>query len=252
MIISHKHKYIFVCPRKVASTSVRISLSRSCGDDDVIVGDEVFRPDVDTDDFGVMSARNVDAFTNTMVSGRVSPHFLPDTIRRNVGAKIWDEYFKFTVIRNPWDLVVSYIHFKFGPDWPNRPGWNLLRRRGLINARRRFGQNRARRDFKSGRHRESVEQILKQDLFPYIAEISKFYFIDGQKYADCYIRYENLQHDYDKVCRLLQLPLDALPRTKSKVRKKDGGYRDYYTEWSREYIAGVCREMIDAFGYRFD
>ncbi len=26
MIISHKHKYIFVCPRKVASTSVRISI----------------------------------------------------------------------------------------------------------------------------------------------------------------------------------------------------------------------------------
>lgn len=256
MIISHKHKFIFICPRKVASTSVRITLSHSCGDDDVIIAPDTFRPGLDTDAYDVMPTKNEGDFRNaaaaTWSKGRLSPHFLPDTVREIVGAKIWDEYFKFTIIRNPWDLVVSYIHFRFGPEWPNRPGWNLLRRRGLSNARRRFRQGRAQRDFQRGHRSKNVERILKQNLLPYIGQIPTFYFLGGQAYADYYIRFENVQHDYNEICRLLKIPPRALPRTKSELRRKDDDYRDYYTDWSMEYVAELSREMISAFGYRFD
>ena len=36
MIISHKYKFIFLKTTKTAGTSVEISLSRFCGDDDII------------------------------------------------------------------------------------------------------------------------------------------------------------------------------------------------------------------------
>jgi hypothetical protein len=36
MIISHKHKFIFIKPQKSAGTSVELLLSRICGPDDVI------------------------------------------------------------------------------------------------------------------------------------------------------------------------------------------------------------------------
>jgi hypothetical protein len=36
MIISHKHKFIFIKPQKTAGTSVELMLSRICGDKDVI------------------------------------------------------------------------------------------------------------------------------------------------------------------------------------------------------------------------
>lgn len=256
MIISHQHKFIFVCPRKVASTSIRISLSPSLGDNDVSCEIDAFRPDLDTDYFNAVPARNVDVFRDTadaaLIRSNLYQHLLPGTIRRTVGAKIWDEYFKFTVIRNPWDLVVSFILYRLGPNWPGVPGWSLFQRRGAINALLRFRRCRARYTFQRGHYKDSVEQILKKDLFPPIAEIPAFYFLDGQKYADYYIRYEDLQNDYDEVCGLLQLPRTALPRTKSEVRKNGDDYRDYYTDWSREYIAELCREIIDDFGYRFD
>ena len=36
MIISHKHKFIFIKPQKTAGTSVELLLSRICGPEDVI------------------------------------------------------------------------------------------------------------------------------------------------------------------------------------------------------------------------
>ena len=37
MIISHKYKFIFLKTKKTAGTSIEISLSRFCGDDDIII-----------------------------------------------------------------------------------------------------------------------------------------------------------------------------------------------------------------------
>ena len=36
MIISHKHKFIFVRPRKTAGTTMQNVLSKICGEDDII------------------------------------------------------------------------------------------------------------------------------------------------------------------------------------------------------------------------
>ena len=36
MIISHKHKFIFVRPKKVAGSSILHNLGKWCGDDDIV------------------------------------------------------------------------------------------------------------------------------------------------------------------------------------------------------------------------
>ena len=252
-IISHRHKFIFVCPRKVAGTSLRVALSRSCAAGDVIIGDETFRGDIDADNFGALSAQNTEAFADAAAAGWLSPHILPDVIRDKVGDGVWDQYFKFTVVRNPWDLFVSFYRYKLLVDWPNvQDAGGRFVRGWLGNARRRMRLRRALRDLKRGRRKESVEFALRKGLFAsLIAEIPAFYFSRGRRYADCYLRFENLQRDYDEVCRSLKLPAQTLPRTKTKVRKPGDDYRDYYTDYSRERIAALCRRMADDFGYRF-
>lgn len=93
MIISHKHKFIFIKTAKTAGTSIEIFLSQHCGCLDVVT--PIF-PHVEPH-----AARNYEGYYNHM------PAF---EVRRKIDPKIWSSYFKFCVERNPWDKTLSYYH----------------------------------------------------------------------------------------------------------------------------------------------
>ena len=249
-IVSHTHKFIFIRPRKVAGISVQISLSRWLGEDDIVGYDFapiVFNRHTDDEYFSTGLMRNTDRAGITYRA-----HEQPDMIREKVGETVWTGYFKFTVARNPWDLVVSYLHSKFGPNY-----WHdvWMKRRPVAfvcNVPRALRLFRLRREVARGRRKEGLEAILQEGLFSYhIGQIPRFYFSRGEAYADYVIRFENLQQDYDEVCRRLGLPPQILPMINTRPRPKHTDYRDYYSDFSREYIADLCRPMITAFGYRF-
>lgn len=282
-IISHRHKFIFIKPRKVAGSSVQIALAPWYGAEDVISdGGLTFRSDVDTDEFRPPPVQHA-GWTDRY--GYVAQHALPDVIRAKVGAKVWDEYFKFTIVRNPWDLFVSMYHHDLAIILPELRAWMRTRWRALLHhPGQSFGRvglvlgsdrervwrtgrlhrlrvsvpelfwwTRLRRDLAAGRRQESVEFALRRGCFArHIAEIPQFYVCGGRAYADSVMRFETLQQDFDAVCRRLHLPRTPLPRTKSAVRPQRDDYRAYYTAYSRAYIAGRCQRMIETFGYRFD
>ena len=248
-IISHRHEFIFVKPHKVAGTSVRIALYRCCGPEDVVLGRPLrFDSAIDEDDFGIISPQNAEAVCRG--DGRVysgGMHLSPRAIRAGIDPDVWNAYFKFTVVRNPWDQLVSHYYWMFYHRW-----WSarwIFREKGYLrNGCRHCWMRHL---FKRGRHRQAMEFGLRKGLFArHLEETSSFYFIDGDGYADYVMRFENLQQDFDEVCRRLRIPASRLPRTKNKLRPR-GDYRDYYTDYSREYVGVKCRRIMDAFGYRF-
>ena len=254
-IISHRHKFIFVCPRKVATTSILASLAPLCADADVIVGDPwtVSVPAVDADRFRMPPSRNAHLFPGS-AGLRGGRHILPAAIRQTLAGGAWDDYFKFTVVRNPWDWFVSLYCWKVRGDWPRyRLGGGPAGHRSLRGLlRTRYRLYRSWPNYALGRHRRNVEMILKRGWFArFISDLPGFYFLDGRRYADYYVRFEHLQRDFDEVCRRLQLPRRPLPRTKNRLRDANDHYRDYYTDWSRAQVAGQLQPIIDAFGYRF-
>ena len=174
-------------------------------------------------------------------------------MRDKVGERVWDEYFKFTVVRNPWDLLVSFLYSKFGPMYWKGVWWP---KDGPIafayNLPRLLRLHHLRSELRRGRLKESVESVLREGLFYNIREIPLFYFSRQEPYADAVIRYETLQHDFDNVCRRLKLPPQRLPRTNTKPRPRDTDYHEYFTDYSREYIADLCSAMTSMFGYRFE
>lgn len=93
MIISHKHKFIFIKTVKTAGTSIEIFLSQQCGLSDVVT--PVF-PHIEPH-----IARNHEGFYN---------HMPAYEIRHKIDPQIWRSYFKFCVERNPWDKTLSYYH----------------------------------------------------------------------------------------------------------------------------------------------
>ena len=243
-IVSHRHQFIFVRPRKVAGTSLTIALADVVGSEDFVYptqGQELaYVAGLDVDRYDTVLPQNTEAFF-----GDDTPrtHILPRVIRAKIGTKRWHSYFKFTVVRNPWDWFVSYYCWQLLHNWP-----------AVVMARHRDLPDllRARKLFLDGAERESVEFSLRRRLFEWhITRMQKFYFVNARKYADCYLRFEHLQADYERLCERLRIVAKPLVRAKGTVR----GHRPYqalYSDYSRRYIGKRCRRVTRAFGYRFE
>lgn len=245
MIISHKHKFIFTKPRKVASTSIEVALSKFCGPDDIIT-ENVSSKDIDEDSYSDY-ARNQEGYFNHMRAGR---------IKQKVGKKVWEKYFVFTVVRNPWDMVVSRYFWNQKNATPRKtPGqvleelvkqpFNIDLYGKLINASRRslFG-----RELKSDDDFRTF--VLKK--LPSNVSNSKYYFDwRGKPFNNYVIRYENLDEDFKTVCEKIGVPYEPLPSLKTKTRQKKR-YQDMYDDELREWVAKKFAKEIQAFGYKFE
>lgn len=131
MIISHKHRFIFLHNRKTAGSSVAVSLSRYLGPDDLQLSaiPETVAEGIPLSS-RVVTEANAKAFhllpavrlMGRKIYGRVVARSIDHAYRPRLGrkpphapaAKVaatfpdeWKNYTKFCVVRNPWDKTVS-------------------------------------------------------------------------------------------------------------------------------------------------
>ena len=92
MIISHKHKFIFIKTRKTAGSSIEKYLYNYLGQHDICTGS---------------IKENTPALNSEFIDGHISA----STIQKQYPFE-FKNYFKFAVERNPWDKVVSYYFYQ--------------------------------------------------------------------------------------------------------------------------------------------
>lgn len=204
-----------------------------------------FRPDVDHDDFDAVGIRYDGPFADF---GEDKIHLPAEIVRQVAGTDAWNDYIKFSVVRNPWDWFVSLY-------WSEVHRWheNLVR---PPSPRVLLGNVKWRSRLKQAHRlgpKLQMEKALRHRWFELdLAKWHKFFLLDdGRQYLDFHVRFEHLQADYDALCRRLGLPTSPLPRTKTKLRPKTHHYRDCYTDWSRDYIARRYARIIEVFDYSF-
>lgn len=230
MILSHKHKFIFLKTNKTAGTSVEIALSRFCGNNDVITPidpeDEKTRHDL-----GYPGPRNylaplwdygprdvVDAVRHRTGKRRFFNHMTAREVRGLVGDRIWNDYYKFCFERNPWDRVISLYYWR-----------NKTEPRPAI------------RDFVAS----EAPLLLKRKGFD-------VYTIEGDVAVDRVGLFEQLAEHLEEIRTRLGLPEPLmLPRAKTSFRTDKRQYRELLDEKSRKRIETLFREEIAWFGYRF-
>lgn len=207
MIISHKYKFIYIKTRKTASTSIEVALSKLCTKDDIVTP---INPKVEGH-----VPRNYEGFFN---------HISLSEIKSKIPSKLYDEYYKFTFERNPWDKMVSYY-------WYCTKRWDV-----------------------SENFRDFCLKCNKKNVGNYaiISDIER-YSIDGKIAVDFIGRYESLEKDCEQVCSTLGIPFDGyLTKEKSEYRKEKRHYSTYYDFVTQKKIEREFAKEIDFFEYSFE
>ena len=113
MIISHKHKSIFIKTQKTAGTSFEIAFSEFCGSRDVITPispeDEAFRKRLGyrgaQNYFVPMGKYSAHDWKNLVLKGKrreFRNHMGALAIKSLIDSQLWNDYYKFCFERNPW------------------------------------------------------------------------------------------------------------------------------------------------------
>lgn len=131
MIISHKHRFVFVKPGKTAGSSVEMTLSQFCGDRDIVTRlrarDESHRPQP----CAAQIARPVYRHVTTgeeLVLNNHAPYWVA---LRVFGAQIAG-YEVVCSERNPWEKAISSFYWKGNrrPERPEKPRFRNFVRDG--------------------------------------------------------------------------------------------------------------------------
>jgi sulfotransferase famil protein len=160
--------------------------------------------------------------------------------------RIFKSYYKFAVVRNPWDRIVSDYNYQ-------RKKRSQADHRLFIHDER--GNNRS--------FSQWLEAVLSD---PFCCEPAEWgahvsqgihrwspqvdwISINGKIAVDRVLRMENLQEDFAELCGTLGLPSRELPCCNWRCHRH---YSYYHDESTRRLVEKYYAKDIETFGYRFD
>jgi len=153
----------------------------------------------------------------------------------------WRQYLKFSIVRNPWDRLVSaYIYatmkesFWHGEQRGMHPDYALLSGASFDTCCRILQHERSRL-----KHESWYPQHL------WIARQANGRF---ESMVDLILGYERLEQDFSLLCEQLGAGQLVIPHINASERV---GYREYYTDETRDIVAEVYATDIALFNYRF-
>jgi hypothetical protein len=146
-------------------------------------------------------------------------HLSASQARNQYGEPTWNSYTKFSVVRNPWDRVVSM----WATGWWHADG--------------------------TGHHTEILRDFIRR-LEPHKVEYYRAlqYNLILDQELDFVLRFENLQADFSGMLKAINQPDVILPHLEGRNRKH---YRAYYDSETAEMVARIYEDDIRRFGYTF-
>jgi hypothetical protein len=206
MIISHQHKFIFFAIPKTGTHSIRFALRPHLGNED-------------EEQVGLFHQSKL----NTIDFYRRDGHLTVADIKPFISDEIWNSYYKFSFVRNPWDRLISTFFFR-NRNLPLQP--------------------------------ELIIPYIKKKLEDKDFEASLFYksqanyLVDENKNLaiDFIGKTETMQADFEKICQKIGIEPTILDQKNQSVHHH---YKSYYDDDLKELIASVYKKDIALFNYSF-
>jgi hypothetical protein len=151
-------------------------------------------------------------------------HIKAKQLRDELDPEVFDGFFKFAFVRNPWDWHVSIYHY--------------VRQRTDHPDHEQFKRMSGFEEFLDWRiHSEGAEQQREFVLDD-----------DGELIVDFVGYHSTLARDFATVCR--RVGIDATLPHRNESSHAD--FREYYTPETRALVAEAWRGDIDYFGFAFE
>ena len=215
MIISRGRRFIFVHIPKTGGTALALALEARAQKDDILIGD--------TPKARARKGR----LHGVKTAGRLWKHSTLADVAGLVTETEMADFFTLTLVRNPWDRMVSYYHW--------------LRVQGFAHPA--VGLAKA-KDFSGFLNHPQTQTSLH--LWPYSA-----YMRDGAGVQRCslYARLEHLETDLAPFEAHLGFRLSLPGGINASDRARD--WRGYYADADAILISRLCATDIARFGYSF-
>ncbi|RMH42638.1 MAG: Type II secretory pathway, pullulanase PulA [Alphaproteobacteria bacterium] len=215
MILSRGRRYLFIHVPKTGGTSLALALEARAMRDDILVGDTP------------KARRRRRRLRELRTRGRLWKHATLADIDGLVTPEDLDRLFVFTLVRNPWDRVVSYYHW--------------LREQRFAHPA--VARAKALGFDAFARHPATLAEIRDNPVSRYVTDAT------GRERCDLFIRLEHLETDIAPLEAHLGFRLCPLPRANVSRRARD--FRSYYSDASRQAVGEAAAADIARFGYRF-
>jgi len=216
MLVSHRHGFIYTKTLKTAGTSVEVYFEPFCMREGEWVPSH-YREEY-VSETGIVGRRCDD---HVAVRQGWWNHMPAQDIRDRLGQDCWDRYFKFCVVRDPYEKMISAFFFAH----------------------------------------QGREECLRPELSPklFALWLTSFalpvdrnkYLLDGAFALNDVIRHESLADDMGRICRRLDLPWEPqrMPRYKMGVRPDWASAAHMYEPESRQVVQDAFAYEFQAFGY---
>lgn len=178
---------------------------------------------------------------NKSLGNTSSNHSLWHEYKKDLGKDVWDEYFKFTTVRNLWDRAVSYYNYDKHINYLNKNVSNfrdyVLYHNDLFN-----NNNKIQERFKP------IDGI-GYEIWHFGPQLD--WVLDDKENVtvDYIMRFENLKEDFKYVCKKIGKEF-SLPHENNLSNRPH--YCEYYDDDTKEIIRKWSQKDLDYFGYKFE
>ena len=206
MIVSHRHRFIFLAVPRTGTHAVRAALGPILGEGD-------------------WQQQSLTAQVRLPVPALASVghgHLTLRQVREHLPGSMWRDYFKFAIVRNPYDRFVSVCAMlnKRNPRYRGDETAFMKRAVGV----RRFRQ-----------------RVLVRPQFDMLIDDT------GELGMDFIGRYETLQESFDEACRQVGVSGSELGRSN---RSDHDDYSTYYDDELLALVTRLYARDFERLGYR--
>ena len=224
MILNHTHQFVFLSNGKTGTSSIEAALSAYHEGEEYEIGVPGLYHD---------------------------KHVPPAVLRAQLGLRVWEEYFTFCFVRNPWDWFVSQFFWNWTPDPISKKALFHSPIRTLRDYREKEKQRHYLQDldcFCEKEIHETYDQLRRyrgvyeaDSLFQY----HYAYAPGGEKLVDFVGRFERIEEDFALAMNRIGLDV-RLPHRNATDHET---YHSYYTEETASLVGNLYQIDVKTFDY---